>query len=254
MAGMMYRVLIMSLLIATGLLVSAGAAGEITSPKQTTLNTGSPLVEIKADSDYVEIGDEIHLIGMLDPTLITASRSDAVILISAPEGSLADTFVLSPPNRDGLFKYGLTADVGGRWGFEALYTGIYSGRIEVEAIPSAEAKTTTLTLSGWPAYPKVGEDVSFRGRLTDSTGKGIANREIVYEFATTPIGCIAGCGLPDMVEYRPGGSERTDIGGEYSFILPVIQEGGVKVRTAYAGDEQYTTAESREISITAMAT
>ena len=66
------------------------------------------------------------LLRIIDKSLIGGAPSDVVILISAPEGSLAETFILSSPDQHGMFFYKLPADVGGMWGFEALYNGVYT--------------------------------------------------------------------------------------------------------------------------------
>ena len=211
----------------------------------------SSRVVLESDFDSVEIGDLIHLKGTIDHSLVSGTPSDVVILISAPDGSLADTFVLSSPDRHGRFEYILPADVSGKWGFEALYTGLYSPKIDIEVVPSTQPGKTLLTLSGWPTYPRVGDEVIFKGRLSDATGKGIPNREVTYEFATSPLGCVAGCRGSDRSGWEPAGSERTDLTGTYSFSLPVMEEGGVSVKVIYVGDDQYTRSESREIGITA---
>lgn len=241
------------LLVSTVLLVTVAIADDIRIKEKESGEPGTDFVILESESDSVEIGDDIHLTGIIDRSLIAGSPSDAVILISAPDGSLADTFVLSTPDRHGAFEYFLPADVGGTWGFEALYSGVYSPKVEIEVVPSAKPGTTTLTLSGWPAYPKVGEDVSFKGRLTDSSGKAVCNREIVYEFAPSATGCIAGCRSSDLTttEWSQAGFEQTDLSGAYCFILPVVEEGGVNIRARFEGDDQYTPSESRVLGISA---
>ena len=253
MAGTVCLKIFLMILVSAVFLITVTSAEDITIKDKDSVKLDPDLVKIESETDYVEIGDDIHLSGIIDRSLISGSPSDAVILISAPDGSLADTFVLSSPNRHGSFEYFLPADVGGNWGFEALYTGLYSQKVEVVVVPSAEPGKTTLTLSGWPAYPKVGEDVSFKGRLTDSSGKGIFNREILYEFAASRTGCIAGCRSSDLAvnEWSPAGYEKTDLTGAYSFILPVVEEGGVNIRARFEGDDQYSPSESRVLGISA---
>lgn len=212
--------------------------------------SSSYLVNIISDTDSVEIGDEIHLSGKIDRSLLFGGRSDTIILISAPEGSLADTFVLSSPDITGSFDYHLPADVGGIWGFEALYTGIYSQKLQVEAIPSDELHKTTLTLTGWPVYPQVGERVSFKGRLSDASGKGISNCQVNYELTRSQDGCLTDCMSPHT-EWASAGYESTDLSGEFRFTLPIEDEGWVLVRTVFSGDQQYSGSISREIAINA---
>lgn len=240
----------MFFLIGMVFLISFGMAEE-TAPMKSRALSSEYLVVIEPDTDTIEIGDDIHLKGIIDRSLISGSPSDTVILISAPEGSLADTFVLSSPDWMGNFDYSIPADVGGLWGFTALYNGINSEVVEVEAIPSDEPGRTTLTLSGWPVYPRVGEGVTFRGRLTDASGKGISNRKVQYDFTTTQYGCITGCKGLGESEWRTAGYENTDIRGEYQFTLPVVEEGWVNVRVIFPGDQQYGGSESREIGISA---
>lgn len=208
-------------------------------------------VLIGTATEYLEIGDIIRLNGTIDTGLMSGSPSDVVILIAAPQGSHADTFVLASPDRSGSFTYSLRADVAGTWEFEALYTGIYSPKILVDVVPSAEPGKTILTLSGWPTYPRIGDDVTFKGRLSDAKGGGVADREVTYEFATSAFGCVAGCRGSGLSGWQPAGTERTDHTGAYSFMLPVVEEGGVTVRVIFEGDDQYTGTESPEVGITA---
>lgn len=215
---------------------------EIDMPDQVLIGTVT---------DSLEIGDIIHLNGTIDADLMSGSPSDVVILIAAPQGSHADTFVLASPDRSGSFAYSLRADVAGTWEFEALYTGIYSPKILVDVVPSAEPGKTILTLSGWPTYPRIGDDVTFKGRLSDAKGGGIADRKVTYEFATSAFGCVAGCRGSGLSGWQPAGTERTDHTGAYSFTLPVVEEGGVTVRVIFEGDDQYTGTESPEVGITA---
>ena len=250
MAGTICLRIFLLLIISIAMLITMVMAENVIlkkSPGDTDLNNR---VVLESDLDSVEIGDTIHLNGIIDPSLIGGNPSDVVILISAPEGSLTDTFVLSSPDRHGRFDYDLPADVSGMWGFEALYTGLYSPKVNVEAIPSTQSGKTLLTLSGWPSYPRIGDDVTFKGRLSDATGKGITNREIIYEFATSPSGCVGGCRGPDLSAWQSAGSVRTDNSGAYSFSIPVVEEGGISVRTVFAGDEIYLNSKSREIGIT----
>lgn len=253
MAGRIGLKGVLTLLCVVVILVSTAGAEEVFIKKKGPAEPGNGLVLIESESESVEIGDSIHLFGQVDRSLIGGNPSDVVILISAPEGSLADTFVLSSPDWSGSFDYLLPADVGGAWGFEALYAGIYSPKITIEAVPSAEPGKTTLTLSGWPAYPQVGESVTFKGRLTDSSGKGVSNREIAYEFSSSRTGCITGCWSADLdnAEWHLIGSERTDLSGGYRFSLPVVEAGGVNIRVRFEGDDQYSPSESRVLGITA---
>lgn len=239
------------LLVSVVLLVTATIAEDVREKDIEQAHHGNGLVVIDSESNNIKIGDEIQLKGTIDKSLINGAPSDAVILVSAPDGSLADTFVLSSPDKQGAFEYNLPADVGGNWGFEALYTGIYSPKIEVEVVPSAEPGKTTLTLSGWPSYPRVGDEVTFKGRLTDSSGKGVPNREIGYQFASSRQGCVAGCHDSELSDWYQAGTEQTDMGGAYRFSLPVVEEGGVNVRVLFDGDDQYSSSESRVIGITA---
>lgn len=253
MAGTICLRIFLMLFVGILWLGSVSIADNVTGNEDESGEGNDDFVNIEADSDVAEIGDDIHLSGMIDRSLLSGSPSDVVILISAPEGSLADTFILSTPNRHGAYEYFIPADVGGDWGFEALYTGMYSPKINVEVVPAQEPGKTALTISGWPAYPRVGEDVSFKGRLTDSSGKGIPNREIVYEFVSSHTGCITGCRSADLdaTGWIPAGHEQTDLSGAYRFVLPVVEEGGVNIRVRFEGDEQYSSCESRVLGISA---
>jgi len=253
MAGTICLRIILVLLIGAAVFITISTADIAATGDEEPEEKLLERVFIQADSDHAEIGDEIHLSGMIDRSLISSSMSDVVILISSPEGSLADTFILSSPDSDGEYEYFIPADVGGIWGFEALYTGVYSPKIEVEVVPAAEPGKTALTFSGWPAYPRVGEEVYFKGRLTDSSGKGIPNREIVYEYTPSTRGCITGCRSIDLdpEEWIAGGKEKTDLSGAYSFSLPVVEQGGVSIRVRFAGDDQYMGCESRVLGISA---
>jgi hypothetical protein len=249
MAGTICLRIVLMLLVSMSLLVAVIVAEDV-RVKAKELGP-STLVIINSDSQTIEIGDLIHLNGIINQSLINGAPSDVVILISAPEGSLEDTFVLSAPDQHGKFEYSLPADVGGIWGFEALYSGIYSPKVEVKAVPSTEPGKTTLTLSGWPSYPRIGDEVTFKGRLTDSSGKGVPNRDIIYQFFSSPAGCVEGCNDSKKAEWIPAGTEHTDLIGGYRFSLPVVEEGGVTVRVLFDGDEQYSSSESREVGILA---
>lgn len=236
------------LLISIGLLVTAinGQEGSHPGPLK---KFETPLVSIQSESNTVKIGDEIQINGFINPSLFGGSQSDTIILISAPDGSLADSFVLSSPNQHGQFTYSIPADVGGIWGFEALYNGINSERIEIKAEPSGESGRTTLTLTGWPSYPRTGENVTFKGRLTDASGKGISEREVVYETALYRDECISGCIGENIDEWSPEGSVVTDKGGEYQFTMVREGEEGFDVRAVFPGDEEYHSSSSRVIAI-----
>lgn len=245
--GMDIRTIVVSL-FTTGLLLACFTTCMGAEPEQD--DDAIPIVIIP-ESESIEIGEEIILSGQIDPMLISNSPSSVVILITAPEGSRAETFVLETPDSDGRFKSVHVADVGGEWGFESLYNGFYSDKIEVSAHPSATPTRTSLTLSGWPTYPKVGESVSFRGRLTDATGKGIPYRELIYEVSVVPGGCLRGCGLEEMKEWEPFGEVGTDKKGEFVFSLPVAVQGGVGIRMTFEGDDQYSPAHSKNLYIKA---
>ncbi|MDD1728619.1 MAG: hypothetical protein LUQ50_06070 [Methanospirillum sp.] len=253
MAGTICLRMVLTLLVSMVLLGTATFAEDVRDKHNETGQHGDGvmLVVITPESHSTEIGDEIHLKGTIDKSLINGAPSDAIILISAPDGSLADTFVLSSPDQHGGFSYALPADVGGDWGFEALYNGVYSPKAEVDVIPSAKSGKTTLTLSGWPVYPRVGDEVTFKGRLTDSSGKGIPDRKLHYQFVSSDSGCVAECHSSDALNWLQAGVEETDLAGEYSFRLPVVEEGGVYVRVLFDGDEQYIPIMSKVIGITA---
>lgn len=250
MTGTICVRMILMLIISMGLLVTVIYGQEDGTLNGELKKTDPKLVVIESDSDSVEIGDNIHVSGVIDRSLLGGSPSDTIILISAPDGSLADTFVLSSPDRQGEFDYSIPADVGGVWGFEALYNGINSKKVEVEAFPSDESGKTTLTLSGWPIYPRIGENVTFRGRLTDASGKGVPGREIVYESAPHLSDCNAGCFGDNKTGWDQTGSEQTDISGEYRFTILMEEEGGMNVRAIYPGDQEYRGSGSRAIVIT----
>ncbi|HOJ95932.1 MAG TPA: Ig-like domain-containing protein [Methanospirillum sp.] len=210
----------------------------------------SDLIQLKELQDEVIIGDKITLTGQIDRSLFGTQPSDVIILIYAPTGSHADTFMLAKPAPNGSFRYNQIADVGGDWGFEALYTGIYSEKVSVLAVPGNEPKKTALTLSGWPTFPKIGDYVSFKGRLTDSEGKGIPQKEIIYRLASSPVGCLGGCAFGGITEWREAGSVSTDTNGEYSFSLPVVESGSVQIEAVFSGDDGYSAASSNTLKIT----
>ncbi len=248
MAGTICLRIVLISLMCMVLVCTVTIGEEIRDKHNNTTHDGPNQVIIDSDSHSVEIGDEIILKGIIDKSLIGGAPSDVVILISAPEGSLADTFILSAPDQHGKFSYKLPADVGGTWGFEALYNGVYSPKVMVDVVPSTKAGKTTLTLSGWPVYPRVGDEVVFKGRLTDSSGKGVPNREIGYQSDSSgnesgPNGSSFG------IDWDPLGFGQTDQIGEYSFRIPVVQEGEVHVRVLFPGDGQYTQSESKVISL-----
>lgn len=241
---------ILMLLVSTGLLVIAGHAEDVGILEQESGSSGSEFGYFESDFDSVEVGDAIHLVGKIDKSLIRGSPSDTVILISAPDGSFTDTFVLSSPDQNGAFEYYLPADALGTWGFEALYGGINSPKVEVKAIPSDESGKTTLTLSGWPVYPRIGEEVSFKGRLTDASGEGIPDRNISYEVASFPQGYNKST-IPSVPPvWVPSGSVETNQAGEYGFSLPVNEEGGIHIRMVFYGDDTYSRSQSRVIQVT----
>lgn len=213
-------------------------------------NLPSDLIQLKELQDEVIIGDRISLSGQVDRSLFGTQPSDVIILITAPSGSHADTFMLAKPASNGTFRYNQVADVGGDWGFEALYTGIYSEKVSVLAVPGNEPKKTAMTLSGWPTFPKTGDYVSFKGRLTDSEGKGIPQKDILYRLASSPVGCLGGCAFGGMLEWREAGSVSTDINGEYSFSLPVVESGSVQIEAVFSGDDGYSATSSRVLKIT----
>jgi hypothetical protein len=237
------------LLISIGLLIIAGNAENVRIVEKEQVKSGSEFISLNSDSASVEIGDAIHLIGSIDTSLIPRSQSDTIILISAPDGSLTETFVLSPPNKNGGFEYYLPADALGNWGFEALYNGKYSSKVEVKAVPSTVSGKTALTISGWPEYPRIGEDVSFKGRLTNSSGKGVSDRNITYEITSFPQGCDETC-KKSVPVWIPSGTEKTNLAGEYTFSLPVTDEGEIHIRVIFDGDDQYSRSESRVIRVT----
>ncbi len=241
------RIVLMSLMCLV-LLCTVTIGDEIREKYNDITNDSPNQVIIDSDSHDVEIGDEIILKGIIDKSLIGGAPSDVVILISAPEGSLAETFILSSPDQHGMFFYKLPADVGGMWGFEALYNGVYSPKIIVDVVPSTKTGKTTLTLSGWPAYPRVGDEVVFKGRLTDSSGKGVPNREIGYQSYSSDNWSGSNDSNSD-IEWDPLGFDQTDEIGEYNFKIPVIQEGGINVRVLFPGDGQYSPSESKVISL-----
>jgi len=249
MAGTICLRIILISLMCMVLVGTVTIAEEIREKHNSADNDGPTKVIIDSDFNKVEIGDEISLKGIIDKSLIGGAPSDVVILISAPEGSLADTFVLSSPDQHGKFIYQLPADVGGQWGFEALYNGVYSPKSIVEVVPSTKAGKTTLTLSGWPAYPGIGDDVFFKGRLTDSSGKGVPNREIGYQSESFRNHSGTDAEQIDPTEWNPAGFRQTDMTGEYSFSLPVVEEGKMNIRVLFAGDAQYTPSESKIINI-----
>jgi len=206
-------------------------------------------ISLYGDNNIVEIGDKIYLTGKISPNLFGSYPSSIVILVSAPEGSSADTLMLANPSGNGSFSYTQVADVGGDWEFEALYTGIYSDKISISAVPGDEPKKTTLTLSGWPTFPKVGDEVTFKGRLTDGEGKGLGHKKIVYRLASGMGGCMA-CNFAESNSWRDAGVSRTNNNGDYYFNLEVVEKGTVEVETTYEGDEGYSPSTSRILSIT----
>lgn len=236
------------LLVCTGLFCFQSVAALQNPVEKMEQSTG--LIILEDLENEVIIGDKISLTGQVDRSLFGTQPSDVVILISAPQGSHADTFMLAKPASNGTFRYNQIADVGGDWGFEALYSGVYSEKVSVMAIPGNEPKKTALTLSGWPTFPKVGDSVSFKGRLSDSEGKGISNKGIVYQIASSPVGCMGGCAFGGMMEWREAGSTMTDINGEYSFVLPVVETGTVEIQALFSGDDGYSSTSSRILKIT----
>jgi hypothetical protein len=236
------------LLICALFILMQPACATLEEFKETTNPTA--LVTLEELTDEVIIGDKITLNGRIDHSLYGTNPSDVVILISAPPGSHADAFMLAKPASNGTFQYNQIADVGGDWGFEALYTGVYSEKVSVQAIPGNEPKKTALTLSGWPTFPKTGDYVTFKGRLTDSEGKGIPNKVITYQLASSPVGCLGGCAFGGMLEWREAGSISTDMNGEYSFGLPVVEKGSVQIESVFAGDDGYSPSSSRTLKIT----
>ncbi len=213
-------------------------------------NLPSDLIQLEKQQDEVIIGDHITLTGQIDRSLYGTQPSDVIILISAPPGSHANTFMLAKPAPNGTFRYVQIADVGGEWGFEALYSGIYSKKVSVLAIPGDEPKKTALTMSGWPTFPKVGESVTFKGRLTDGEGKGIPHKPIIYRIASSPVGCLGGCAFGGLTEWREAGRVSTDITGEYEFTLTVVETGSVQIEAVFPGDDGYTPSSSQVLKIT----
>lgn len=61
---------------------------------------------------------------------------------------------------------------------------------------------------------------------------------------------MGGCGFEDSADWHDAGSIGTDINGEHSFSLPVIERGVVLIATAYEGDEGYSPSISRTVKIT----
>lgn len=249
MAGTICPRIVLMSLVCLVLVSTATIGDEIREKPNNTTHEGPTQVILDSGSRMVEIGDEILLKGIIDKSLIGGAPSDVVILISAPEGSLADTFILSSPDQHGKFSYKLPADVGGTWGFEALYNGVNSPKIMVDVVPSTKAGKTTLTLSGWPAYPRVGDEVDFKGRLTDSSGKGVSNREIGYQSESSGNRSGPNGSVPDNSSWDVLGFGQTDQMGEYRFKIPVVQEGVINVRVLFNGDGQYTPSESKIISL-----
>ena len=211
---------------------------------------GPGIIALIAEKDTVEIGDKITLSGKIDSSLFGSSPSDVVILISAPKDSSSDTFMLASPLKNGSFRYNQIADVGGDWEFEALYTGIFSDKVTVLSVPGGENKKTALTLSGWPTFPRVGDDVTFKGRLTDGEGRGLANKKIVYQLAPGQSRCLGGCDFDETIPWKDAGWVYSDSNGDYYFSLPVIEKGSVKVETSYEGDGGFSPSSSRTLSIT----
>ncbi|MFH0966958.1 MAG: hypothetical protein V1862_04655 [Methanobacteriota archaeon] len=249
MAGTICLRKILMLLMSIGLLVIAGHAEDVRIGEKESVKPGSEFGNFDSDYDSVEIGDTIHLVGNIDRSLIHGSLSDTVILISAPDGSFTDTFVLSSPDKNGAFEYYLPADALGTWGFEALYGGVNSPKVEVNAVPSVESGKTILTLSGRPVYLRIGDEISFKGRLTDSVGKGISFTNISYEIASFPLKCDETCMSLTPVVWVPAGLVKTDQVGEYLFSFPVNEEGDIHVRVIFKGDDYYTRSESRAIRV-----
>ncbi|MDD3574127.1 MAG: hypothetical protein PHD71_03730 [Methanospirillum sp.] len=235
-------------LVCGGFLLVPGAIAYHDENRDNSLP--SDLVMLRTLLDEVIIGDKISLTGQIDQTLFGTQPSDVIILISAPKGSHTDTFMLAKPASNGTFRYNQIADVGGEWNFEALYNGIYSEKVYIPVVPGDEPKKTALTMSGWPTFPKIGDHVSFKGRLTDSEGKGIAFKEVDYRLASSPVGCLGGCAFGGMLEWRNAGSVTTDINGEYFFSLPVVESGSVQIEALFSGDEGYSSTSSRVLKIT----
>lgn len=231
-------------IIGLALVITSFVSGEI--PENEDIRD---LITLTGPEEVI-IGDKILLSGTVDSSLYGSNPSDVIVLITAPEGSHADSFMLAKPTINGSFHYNQVADVGGDWVFEALYSGIYSNKFAIEAIPGDEPKITALTLSGWPTFPKIGEYVSFKGRLSDSEGKGIGLKPVNYRLASSPFGCLGGCGFEEDLEWRDAGIITTDMNGEYSFRLPVVENGSVQIETSFSGDEGYSPSSSRALKIT----
>ena len=239
--------LILIICLSLAVMVSAGALVEEGVQQEEM----SGLVTLSLQSDSVEIGDRMNITGTIDQSLYGTNPSDVVILISSPKGSRADTFMLARPAGNGTFRYNQVADVGGEWGFEALYSGIYSERVNIYAEPGSEPKRTALTLAGWPTFPKIGEHVSFNGRLTDAEGRGIPNNQVIYRISSSAVGCIAGCGFGESSSaWRDAGTATTDIKGDYYFSLTVVEKGSVQVEASYPGEEGYGPSSSRILKMT----
>lgn len=208
------------------------------------------LVILSGASDECIIGDKISLKGSVDPSLFGTAPSDVIVLISAPPDSHTDSFMLAKTASNGTYHHSQVADVGGDWTFEALYSGIYSNKVTIAVIPGDEPKKTALTLSGWPTFPKIGEMVTFKGRLTDSEGKGIPFKPVTYRLASSPVGCIGGCSFGSFLEWRDAGIVTTELNGEYIFSLPVVESGGVLIETVFPGDDGYRSSSSNTLKIT----
>jgi hypothetical protein len=241
--------IILVLYLILGLLIVAGHAEDVKQLENNLDDAGYEDIVIDSDSDFVEIGDAIHIIGKIDKKLIHGSLSDTVILITAPEGSLTDTFVLSSPDKNGIFDYSVPADALGLWGFEALYRGINSPKVEVKAVPSNESGKTALTISSHPVFFYTGENISFSGRLTDFFGKGISDRNVTLEYALLPQGCDEPCLPKESLEWMYSDSIITNKAGEYFFSLIMNEEGKKFIRVIFQGDGQYSQSVSWAIKV-----
>ncbi|MBN1166998.1 MAG: hypothetical protein JXA44_07685 [Methanospirillaceae archaeon] len=109
------------------------------------------------------------------------------------------------------------------------------------SVPVAVAQYSSLTLMADTMSPTVGSSVTLTGRLTDSTGEGIARASIgifVPEISGQP-------------SQTPLVSARTGNDGRYQTAIQTWQPGTVAIYSSYSGDSVHMPAKSNQIMISA---
>ncbi len=198
--------------------------------------TGSQVI-ITSEHNTVEIGEAINITGQIDPSLLGNGSSDLIIMISPPENSQIESFILVKPDENGFFSTPFSADVSGDWGFEALYNGYSSEKHDIIATTAGSITQTQITISGWPTYPKVGEVVALKGRLTNSMGDGINDENMKCEVSL------------NHDDWKQFTDVQTDEKGEFAFEFPVMEKNDMDIKVSFEGNDIYSRTDSNTVAI-----